>query len=266
MLRAGVSTACLYPRLLEDALYDLAVSGISCVELMTNSDSELNRGFVCALRDTLTRFDMHCVSLHPHTGVIEPMLFFSEYPRRLRDGLEQYKRFFEAMNLLGADIFVFHGTKAGRTTPIDLYAERFLKLVRLGESFGVTVAQENVSRCESGSLRFLKALSTALGDDAHFVVDTKQAVRAKENVFDMVRALGEKIVHVHISDHSELGDCLPLGKGRFAIRPFLRALRDSGADCPVVLELYRGGFEGITELVASYHTLENAIAGIAARP
>ena len=33
MLRAGVSTACLYPRVVEEALYDLALSGVSNVEI-----------------------------------------------------------------------------------------------------------------------------------------------------------------------------------------------------------------------------------------
>lgn len=44
MLRAGVSTACLYPRPVEEALYDLALAGVSCVEIFINSHSELRRG------------------------------------------------------------------------------------------------------------------------------------------------------------------------------------------------------------------------------
>ena len=39
MLRAGVSTACLYPRVVEEALYDLALSGVSHVEIFINSHS-----------------------------------------------------------------------------------------------------------------------------------------------------------------------------------------------------------------------------------
>lgn len=46
MLRAGVSTACLYPRVVEEALYDLALSGVSNVEIFINSHSELRRSFV----------------------------------------------------------------------------------------------------------------------------------------------------------------------------------------------------------------------------
>ena len=33
-MKAGVSTACLYPRLLEDSLYDLALNGVPHVEIL----------------------------------------------------------------------------------------------------------------------------------------------------------------------------------------------------------------------------------------
>ena len=77
MLRAGVSTACLYPRPVEEALYDLALAGVSCVEIFINSHSELRRGFVDALAKLLQRFEMTCCSLHPYTCEMEPMMLFS---------------------------------------------------------------------------------------------------------------------------------------------------------------------------------------------
>lgn len=258
-MRAGVSTACLYPRLLEEALYDLALGGVSHTEIFINTDCECNRAFVAGLAETLSRFEMTCRAVHPYTCPMEPMMFFSNYPRRMNDILEYYKRFFGVMNQLGAQIFVFHGNKSGMQTPNALYFERYARLVQLGKSFGVTVAQENVSRCESGSLRFLKEMAAALGDDAHFVLDTKQAVRAKENIFDMVRALGDHICHVHISDHGELGDCLPIGKGRFQVKRFLGLLSEVGFDGSVMLELYRSNFDTISELVHNYHTLSRML-------
>ncbi len=258
-MQAGVSTACLYPRLLEEALYDLAVSGIAHTELFVNTHSECSKSFISGLTDTLARFEMTCKALHPFTCPIEPLMFFSGYARRVDDILEYHKRYFDAMNLLGADVFVFHGNKAGAAVPAELYAERYGRLVQLGRSFGVRVAHENVSRCEGGSLRFLKELKALLGQDAYFVLDTKQAVRAKENIFDMVRVLGSSIIHVHISDHGERGDCLQIGKGRFNVRRFLRLLRESGADCSVMLELYRSNFDTITDLVSSYQILEHMI-------
>ena len=74
MLCAGVSTACLYPRVVEEALYDLALSGVSNVEIFINSHSELRRSFVDTMARLLHRFDMTCASLHPFTCEIEPTM------------------------------------------------------------------------------------------------------------------------------------------------------------------------------------------------
>ena len=51
MLKAGISTACLYPQPIEEALYDLALGGVTMVELFINTHSELKRSFVAALSD-----------------------------------------------------------------------------------------------------------------------------------------------------------------------------------------------------------------------
>ena len=71
--------------------------------------------------------------------------------------------------------------------------------------------------------------------------------------------LGSHIVHVHISDHGELGDCLQIGRGRFNIRKFLSMLNENSPDCSVMLELYRSNFEGISDLVNNYNTLVSMI-------
>lgn len=260
MLRAGVSTACLYPRVVEEALYDLALAGVQHVEIFINTHSELRRGFVDALAQLLRRFDMTCCSLHPYTSEIEPMMLFSNYPRRVEDYLEYCRRYFEAMRMLGARIFILHGNKmpAASVQP-EFYCERFQKLSELGKSYGITVAQENVARCTSASLNFLKQMKQLLGKDAHFVLDVKQAVRAGEDALTMLRALGKSVAHVHISDHGEYGDCLPIGKGRFRVNDFLRELAALSPDCAVILELYRSGFSNVHELTANYTLLQNRI-------
>ena len=94
-----------------------------------------------------------------------------------------------------------------------------------------------------------------LGSEFAFVLDTKQAVRAKENPFSFLDAAGDKTVHVHISDSGELGDCLLIGKGRFPIKKFMTRLYELNPNCGVVLELYRNGFTGISDLVTSYNIL-----------
>ena len=94
-----------------------------------------------------------------------------------------------------------------------------------------------------------------LGSEFSFVLDTKQAVRAGENPFSFLRAAGNRVRHVHISDSGELGDCLLIGRGSFRFGKFFDQLYRLNPDCTVVLELYRSGFGGISELISGYGTL-----------
>lgn len=254
-MTAGVSTACLYPKPLEESLYDLAVNGIPCVEIFINTHSELKKGFAHGCANLLKRFDVRCPSVHPFTCEMEPQMFFSEYERRIDDILEYYKLYFRFMNIVGADIFVFHGGKPSPSLTAERYCERYSKLYRLGKEYGVTVAVENVSRCRSASSSFIKEIKGMLGNEFAFVLDTKQAVRAGENPISFLDAAGDKTCHVHISDSGEMGDCLLIGRGRFNFRQFFDKLYGYSPDCAVILELYRSGFKGISDLVTSCNTL-----------
>lgn len=252
-MKAGVSTACLYPELLEDSLYKLAVNGVSCTEIFLNTYSEMRRGYAESLVEIMKRFDMKCLSVHPFTCELEQIMLFSDYERRTRDFLEYHRQYFQFMNIVGAEVFVFHGGKAVRNK--ELYCERYSRLFRLGKEFGVTVAVENVSRCQSGSSAFIREISGMLGDEFAFVLDTKQAVRAGESPFAFLDSAGKKTVHVHISDSGEYGDCMLIGKGNFRFRQFLEKLNTYNHDAGVMLELYRSGFSAISELIHSYNVL-----------
>lgn len=257
---AGVSTACLYPKPLEESLYEIAINGAACTEIFINTHSELKKSFAYGVKNMLDRFEMKSPSLHPFTCELEQLMFFSDYERRFNDIMEYYKLYFRFMNIIGADIFVFHGGKADRGR--EFYCERYSKLYRLGQEFGVTVALENVSRCQSGSSAFVRDTARMLGNEFAFVLDTKQAIRAGENPFTFLEAAGSRTVHVHISDSGELGDCLPIGKGRFRFKQFFERLNELNPDASVILELYRSGFGGISELISSYNILVRMIENL----
>ena len=118
---AGVSTACLYPKPIEESLYELALNGVSCVELFINTHSELKKSIAYGMANLIKRFDVKCTSVHPFTCEIEPQMFFSDYERRISDMLEYYKFYFRFMNIVGADIFVFHGGKPSSTCDAESY-------------------------------------------------------------------------------------------------------------------------------------------------
>ena len=114
-------------------------------------------------------------------------------------------------------------------------------------------------RFESQSLRFLREFCRLLGDDAKLTFDIKQAVRAGMDISEAVRTVGTHIVHVHLSDHGDRGDCLRIGKGRFQVAPFLSALHQQGFDGAVTLELYRDAFDNPAELAEDYQRIERLI-------
>ncbi len=261
-MKAGVSTACLYPELLENALAQIADLGIKNTEIFINTHSELQPGFIDLLKNIISENDVSCCSVHPFTCPSEPMMFFSSYERRVDDIIDYYKYYFEAMNKLGAKILVFHGNKKIHPAPEELYFERFGRLAMTAEEFGLIAAQENVERCQSNSLEFMKNMSSYLGKYANFVLDVKQAVRSHEDPFKIASELGDKIVHVHMSDHNADRDCMLLSHGDFDIEGFLRLLSQKGFDGSVVLELYRQNFNDISELCDSYRYLEEIIRKI----
>lgn len=262
MISAGISTACLYPRLTEDALLELAKRGVDLVEIFINSDCELKPIFVNELKTIINTYGVKVSSIHPYTCGIEPMMYFTQYQRRFLDILDYYKKYFQAMNILGAEFFVFHGNKDQNLFPNDLYFERYEKLFDLGKEFGITVAQENVSRCSSGNLEFLKIMSKALGEKAKFVLDTKQAVRKGYNPYEFIDALGNKIVHIHISDHGEKGDCLLINDGILQIDNFVKQLKLHSFTGSIILELYSDGYADIDDLTANLSYIKNTIKQI----
>ncbi|MBR4320590.1 MAG: sugar phosphate isomerase/epimerase [Oscillospiraceae bacterium] len=261
-MQAGVSTACMYPELTEEVLYNYAVNGISHVEIFFNSDCEIHPAFVANLKEIMNRYDITCISIHPYVCPIEPMMLFSQYERRITDLLDYYEKFFEAGQRLGAEFFVLHGNKKDSDVSPEFYCERYLRLVETAKPYQITVAQENVSYCQAGSLRFLREMNRILGSEAKFVLDVKQAVRAGESPVNLLHMLGSHIAHVHISDNSEKGDCLLLGTGTFRIRSFLEILYNYNPECSVILELYRKNFRNISDLIGNYRMLGRIIAGI----
>jgi sugar phosphate isomerase/epimerase len=95
-----------------------------------------------------------------------------------------------------------------------------------------------------------------LGEDFHLVFDVKQSVRAGENTFEFLQEFKNDIVHVHISDNSSLGDCLPPGKGNFDFNKMKNILDDSNYSGDAIIEIYSGNYDVEKELKESKAYLE----------
>ncbi|HIQ58239.1 MAG TPA: sugar phosphate isomerase/epimerase [Candidatus Merdivicinus intestinavium] len=253
----GISTSCFYPELTEKAAEWLAAARIPAAEVFFNAPSELAPAFLRKLRDTLDAGGTRVVSVHPFTSGLEPLLFFSEYRRRFEDGVEMYRRFFEAAAFLGASYVVLHGDRKEGKLPREEYFARYRALDEAAREHGVRLVQENVGRCRGGSAEFLAAMRKAL-PEALFVLDLKQARRAGEDPLALLRLLGKAVAHVHMSGCGPEGDCLPLHRGCFRPEEFLAELKRQGFSGAAVMELYREGYGEYGELAESVRILEAA--------
>lgn len=259
MIRAGISTACFYPETTERSLEYAAASGADCLEIFVNADQEFSyvrfRDFERIARENGTRI----VSVHPYTSAFEPLIFFSAYQRRFEDGLKQYGHLFELTAAVGAQYFIFHGAGIRAAVEDECIFERTAKLARLAHSCGITLLQENVARCKSRSPEFIRAMRACLGEDAAFVLDTKQAVRSEVSVEEMRAAMGDRLRHIHISDCDETRDCLPPGQGNADLRGLISRLRANNFNGDLILELYKDGYSGLAELYESYDYLNELL-------
>lgn len=252
-MELGISTACFYPAYIEDAIEELGKNGVGLIELFANTYGELKPAFLRELQARMKHYGMKMISLHPFTSGFEPFLFFTPYERRFQDGIEEYRRFFEAAATLEAQYLVFHGNRSQSPFPDEQYYERFGLLREEGKRFGIRLAQENVAPYKSRELSFLKGLRRYLQDDVDFVLDVKQAVRAEQNIWEFVDELGDRVCHLHLSDHTKEADCLPVGAGIFDFSQFFFRMRQKGFDGTAVLELYRDNYGSYCDL---YHSLE----------
>lgn len=253
-MMTGISTACLYPLITEEALKTLISIGVESVELFVNCNYEISPSMLREIRAIADGSGVKILSLHPWHGPIESIMCFSRYERRFQEGLELYKKYYQAANMLGAELVVFHGGARAAGIEYAEYFDRFGRMVEDSIANGSCLCQENVSRCTSWSPDFFREMAKAL-PDAEFVFDIKQAIRAGADVFEFAEAMAGRIKHVHFSDNDEAHDCLPPGKGTFNTREFLSLITKNGFDGGVIVELYRENFGEIVELSQGYQHL-----------
>lgn len=250
-MNLGISTACFYPELTEKAVKFLCENGATELEVFFNSACEM-QGEILSEIAAITRANgTRIVSVHPFTSGFEPFMLFSDYERRFLDGLEFCKRYFDACHTLGAEILVLHGDRFESCHSDERYFERYLKLYRIAKSEGVCVAQENVCRCRSRDIEFLKNMRSQLGDETAFVLDLKQATRSELSYKDVLSVMSDRLVHVHLNDSDEQNDCLLPGKGNRNFKELFSQLEKIGFSGSAVVEVYRQNYGDYTQLIQS---------------
>jgi Sugar phosphate isomerases/epimerases len=235
----------------EKSLAELLKLGFRRFEFFANCESEFSDAFVAQLTATLKTYGGRICTVHLFTCGLEPFMFFSDYPRRFRDSLEQYARYFEMAARLGAEFVVFHGDRRDGRLPLEEFCERFSVIADRADSEGVALAQENVARCRSATIKVISGMRRLLGGRVKFVLDVKQAIRAGESPFELCGAMGESLACVHLSDNTKHSDCLLPGSGTFDFSAFFAVLQKNAFSGPLVIEVYRSSFAQLDEIAGA---------------
>lgn len=259
-VQVGVSSACFFPTETIHAVQKLAAWNIPNIEVFFNSPRELKEDYVQKLAQICEQAGSRVVSVHPFTSESEPLYFFSEYPGRFEDGLEIYRNYFRAAQILGAEFLVFHGDNPFNKMPIEKGFEQIKRMDQIAQAeYGVSIAYENVVRCRGKDPQYCVKLREYY-PQMKFVLDVKQAVRAGRDPMEYVRALGNSIVHVHISDSDAEKDCLPVGSGTMDLQNLMECLMKEGFCGNVLQEVYRESYEKEEEVLLGYRNLEQLIS------
>lgn len=255
-MKLGVSTASFYPLEPEKALEQIGKWGVKSVEIFLNTYSEMETNYIKNLKQIADNYSIDVVSVHPFTSFGEPFMFFTNYEKRFDDAVDSYKRYFEIMNILNSNIFVFHGDDKFNPFPNEIVYERYHKLYRVGKEFGITVAHENVDRCKGHDINFFLEMKKQLKDDMKLVFDNKQSIRGGVDYKEFIEKLGEDIIHVHLSDNLNSKDCcLPLGRGDVDFIDLFTRLEDKKFNGAVLIELYNNVLTSNEEINDSYKNL-----------
>lgn len=259
-MKLGVSTANLYPMPVEKALDALLAAGIRLLEVFLNTESEAEPAFARKMKAQAEACGAEIRSVHSFYSSCEPFWLFSDYDRRLQDGLKHFERVFRAASVMGARYVIIHGDRPNGVLSPEMSAERLGIASRCAEEYGIVLLQENVVKYRSESLEYLRTLRRVLGNRAQFVFDYKQCGRCGLNSRDVIDAMGGHIRHVHISDRNAAHDCLPPGEGSTDYAGLFRELRHAGFNGAVILELYRNNFETMSQLLHAMKILENFVS------
>lgn len=261
----GVSTACFYPDDLYTSIKLLAQNDIKYMEIFPNTYSEITPSFAKSVKDITDLYNIEVTSIHPFTSGYEHILLFSDYYKRFEDTVEFYKNYFNFASQLGAKLIVIHGDRRFINMggiPDEEYFERYYKLAETGRKMGVTVGQENVNMFRSQSPEFIKSMRSYLGDNVDFVFDIKQAVRSGNDPYEICKAMGNRIIHLHINDNDKENDCMLPGKGTMDYRKILTLMRSQGFNGKAVIEVYHKHFKTVKDLAISCEWLKSNFGDI----
>ena len=257
----GLSSACFYPLETEKSVVRACETGAKTIEVFMNANSEFEPQFVKNLAEICKQYGVRVASVHTMGSFTESFHLFSSYKRRFYEAKDtSFKRHFDVMHTLDAEILVMHGIKKPGSIPDEEYFDRFGELIRMGKAEGLKVCQENVVHYRSESPDLLMRMCEYIGDDFNMVFDIKQSIRTGVNPYDFAEKLHKYIRHIHISDHNSEKDCIvPCKNGTFDFKKFFDMMKKYDYKGDYIIELYENGYESDKEITFALNELKKLL-------
>lgn len=257
----GISSGCFYPQTTEASLETVGKLGADCTEIFINSPHELEPSYVNQFKSIQNKYGFRVKSFHTYASFTESYYFFSSYERRFTESIEDFKKYFDAMHALGAEIIVMHGAKIPGSIPDEAVFERFGILSDLARKEGIYLCQENVALYRSQSPDYLIRMRDYLGDRFKMVFDLKQARKAGFPMQDFLEPLSDSILHIHISDCTPLSPCaVPFcEESQFDFPAFFKDMQKKGYKGDYMLELYEHSYESLAQIKNAYTALKKCL-------
>ncbi|MDE7372519.1 MAG: sugar phosphate isomerase/epimerase, partial [Clostridia bacterium] len=237
-MKIGISTASLFMRLYnEDAIALISEWGVQTAEVFYTSFSEYEPRFSETLLKRKGR--LHVNSVHVLNTQFEPQLF-SAHPRVRADAYGMLEKVMKSARIIGAENYTFHGLARLKSTfkeDLKKSGEKLAEISDFCKARGVRLCLENVEWALFNRPEVFKVLKDYC-PELKSVLDIKQAAISGYPYEEYLKAMGERLAYVHVSDMDENGKkCLPC-RGVFNFDELFRRLAGVGFDGAVIIENY----------------------------
>ncbi|MBO4422834.1 MAG: sugar phosphate isomerase/epimerase [Clostridia bacterium] len=254
----GISSACFFPLDTIQSVAECKKGGFDLVEIFINTDSEMYPPYCDGLFSYVRENGMRVVSVHPYTSGYENVIFYTGYERRINDGIEFYKRYFDFAARIGAKFVVFHGNNMKtKFCGVEKYCEIFSRINEAAHGYGIELIHENQTWSIARNAEGVSKLRAAC-PGMKFVFDAKQACRGGYDPYAVLRAMGDHVVHVHINDWED-GSCRPPCMGKLDLKRIIDRLYEVGYTGDLMVEVYREDFTDVYQLKEAAEKLRKEI-------
>ncbi|MDR3294019.1 MAG: sugar phosphate isomerase/epimerase [Clostridiales bacterium] len=264
-MEIGISSASFFNKeVTENSFALMKHLGFRLAEVFLTTFCEYEKEFVDLLAVEKAKNGIEAWSVHSLNQQYEPELY--NINDRTYSGAEAYyRKLCYAAKALGARYYTFHGPALLKRIPYKFdykfLGERTRKLCDIIGEYGAELAYENVHWTYFSTPEFFEKLKRE-APDLKTCLDIKQAMQSKIPYLDYIKAMGDRLVNVHVCDYYDDGRlCVP-GRGSFDFVEFFKVLKGEGYDGPILMELYSKDYETYGEVVRGYEHLLNCLEKI----